>query len=138
MNEKIHRICTRLKESFTYGQYSRHAINAVSREIVSSDERKRNEKNTEKQKPVWEASPNVNFTVPHDFNFNDIVCCVRQSFKPKGNLERLSEKFIQTAMEGDVLKIAEILRKGDIHPDVTDSTGFSAMLAAAVSRPFLS
>lgn len=132
MNEKLYKICTRLKNSFTYDRYSKHAINAA-RDVVSPDKRKRKEKYTNEQKRLWDAGKEITETIPEGFNFKDIVNCSRQSFKAKGNLEKLSEELIHKAIEGDVIGTAQILRKGDIHPDVTDATGFSAMLAAAVS-----
>ena len=130
----MHRICSRLNCSFTFKQYSHHAINAGSRAITSFSDQKPKEKNQNAEMPLWKADTDILATIPEDFNYKDLVCCVRQSFKSKGYLEELSENFIEAAIEGDVLTIAEILRKGDIHPDVTDSTGFSAMLAAAVSK----
>lgn len=133
LNEKIYKICTKLKCSFTYEQYSEHAINAATRDAISPDKGTMEDKDLDKQKPLWQVDQDLIGTIPTTFDYEDIIGCSRQSFKPKGHLERLSEKLIQMAVEGDVLSIAEILRRSEIHPDVTDATGFSAMLAAAVS-----
>ena len=89
------------------------------------------------QEPLWEPDAGILDTLPEDFKYNDLVCCARKSFQPKGLLEELSERLIYAASEGDVVSTIDILRRGDIHPDVTDSTGFSAMLAASVSKPRL-
>ena len=139
--EKIHRICTRIRGSFTYKQISQHAINAVLGKSSSSRGIQDKEKHPDERLPLWNADSAVTGTIPERFNYKDLVNSVRTSFKPKGHLEELSEKFIEAAIVGDVSSITEILREGSIHPDVTDSTGFSAMLAAAVStlifRPVL-
>ena len=102
--------------------------------IAVFNEQKHKEKSDNAETSLWKADTDILATIPESFKYKDLVCCVRKSFEPKGHLEKLSESFIQAAIEGDVSTIAEILRKGDIHPDVTDSTGFSAMLAAAVSK----
>ena len=138
LKEKIHRICTRLRGSFTYKQISHHAINAVLGNSSSLREIQSKEMHPDERLPLWSAESAVTDTIPERFSYKELVNSVRTSFKPKGYLEELSEKFIKAAIEGDVSLITEILRGGAIHPDVTDSTGFSAMLAAAVSTLFLS
>ncbi|XP_008292890.1 ankyrin repeat and MYND domain-containing protein 1 [Stegastes partitus] len=57
----------------------------------------------------------------------------RETFGPKGPLEVRSELLIQHASQGELQAVSQILRTGLIHPDVTDSQGHTALIAATVN-----
>lgn len=59
----------------------------------------------------------------------------RESFGPKGPLEVSSERLIQHASHGELQAVSQILQSGLVHPDVADSKGHTALIAATVT-PF--
>lgn len=56
----------------------------------------------------------------------------RESFGPKGPLEVRSELLIQHACRGELKAVSQILRTSLVHPDVADSQGHTALIAATV------
>lgn len=60
----------------------------------------------------------------------------RVTFGPKGPLEVSSERLIQCASRGDLQAVSEILQKDLVHPDVADSQGNTALIAATVRHSF--
>ncbi|XP_030290472.1 ankyrin repeat and MYND domain-containing protein 1 isoform X2 [Sparus aurata] len=57
----------------------------------------------------------------------------RERFGPKGPLEVSSELLIQHASQGELQAVSQILRSGLVHPDVADSQGHTALIAATVN-----
>ncbi|XP_076731994.1 ankyrin repeat and MYND domain-containing protein 1 isoform X2 [Maylandia zebra] len=57
----------------------------------------------------------------------------RDSFGPKGPLEVSSELLIQHSSKGDLHAVSQILRTGLVYPDVADSHGHTALIAATVN-----
>ncbi|XP_031138193.1 ankyrin repeat and MYND domain-containing protein 1 isoform X2 [Sander lucioperca] len=57
----------------------------------------------------------------------------RESFGPKGPLEVSSELLIQHASRGELQAVSQILQTGLVHPDVADSQGHTALIAATVN-----
>ncbi|KAK9519844.1 hypothetical protein VZT92_022547 [Zoarces viviparus] len=57
----------------------------------------------------------------------------RESFGPKGPLEVSSELLIQHASRGELQAVSKILQAGLVHPDVADSQGHTALIAATVN-----
>ncbi|XP_051232059.1 ankyrin repeat and MYND domain-containing protein 1 isoform X1 [Dicentrarchus labrax] len=57
----------------------------------------------------------------------------RESFGPKGPLEVSSELLIQHASRGELQAVSQILQTGLVHPDVADSKGHTALIAATVN-----
>ncbi|XP_029938420.1 ankyrin repeat and MYND domain-containing protein 1 [Salarias fasciatus] len=57
----------------------------------------------------------------------------RESFGPKGPLEVSSELMIQHASQGDLHALSQILQTGDVHPDVADASGHTALIAATIN-----
>ncbi|XP_031589653.2 ankyrin repeat and MYND domain-containing protein 1 isoform X1 [Oreochromis aureus] len=57
----------------------------------------------------------------------------RDSFGPKGPLEVSSELLIQHSSKGDLIAVSQILRTGLVYPDVADSHGHTALIAATVN-----
>eukprot|EP00795_Rhopilema_esculentum_P016516 gene16516-7938_t len=132
INEKIYRICSYLPHSFTYKNFSRHSINASPEKGRIPQEGKA-EKNRNNKKTIWKIDDEILLTLPKEFQYEDILNNRRSEFRPKGKLEIISEKFINCARKRDTLAIEQMLRSGDVHPDVTDATGFGAMMAASVN-----
>lgn len=65
-----------------------------------------------------------------------ILSLNRDSFGPKGPLEVHSELLIQHASRGELKAASQILRTRLVHPDVADSQGHTALIAATV-RPYV-
>ncbi|XP_066503535.1 ankyrin repeat and MYND domain-containing protein 1 [Hoplias malabaricus] len=57
----------------------------------------------------------------------------RTPFGPKGPLELSSEDLLRKASSGDLSAVQNLLREGKVHPDVCDSGGFTALIAATVN-----
>ncbi|XP_035509475.1 ankyrin repeat and MYND domain-containing protein 1 [Morone saxatilis] len=57
----------------------------------------------------------------------------RERFGPKGPLEVSSESLIQHATRGELQAVSQILQTGLVHPDVADSKGHTALIAATVN-----
>ena len=141
LNEKIVQTCLRLPIAFTFENFLQHSINSGEKQIDDSPrEEKKSKKKKKKKEPEspvpqvdWEMDDEILSLAPTNFQYRDIVLCLRDNFKPKGPLETMSEKLICASSEGDVVSVEVILRQGNVHPDVTDRTGFGALLAAVVS-----
>ncbi|KAK2835179.1 hypothetical protein Q5P01_015663 [Channa striata] len=70
---------------------------------------------------------NVNWEVA------SVLSLSRKGFRPKGPLEITSELLIQHAYRGELQAVSQILRTGLVHPDVADSQGHTALIAATVN-----
>ncbi|KAG9266579.1 ankyrin repeat and MYND domain-containing protein 1 [Astyanax mexicanus] len=62
-----------------------------------------------------------------------VLAMNREPFGPKGPLELSSERFIREASLGVPSAIRHLLKDGNIHPDVSDAGGFTALIAATVN-----
>ncbi|XP_044056560.1 ankyrin repeat and MYND domain-containing protein 1 isoform X2 [Siniperca chuatsi] len=62
-----------------------------------------------------------------------VLSLSRENFGPKGPLEVSSELLIQHASRGELQAVSQILQTGLVHPDVTDSQGHTAMIAATIN-----
>ncbi|XP_037106446.1 ankyrin repeat and MYND domain-containing protein 1-like isoform X2 [Syngnathus acus] len=68
-----------------------------------------------------------------DWDVAAIISMERDGFGPKGNLEITSELLIHQASVGKGAAILNILLDGLVHPDVADSQGHTALIAATVN-----
>ncbi|XP_071342600.1 ankyrin repeat and MYND domain-containing protein 1 [Trachinotus anak] len=57
----------------------------------------------------------------------------REGFGPRGPLEVSSEQMIEHASRGELQAVSQILQTGSVHPDVADSQGHTALIAATVN-----
>ncbi|XP_047230224.1 ankyrin repeat and MYND domain-containing protein 1 [Girardinichthys multiradiatus] len=57
----------------------------------------------------------------------------RDSFGPKGHLEVSSERIIQCSFRGELQAVSQILQTDLVYPDVADSQGQTALIAATVN-----
>ncbi|XP_030583500.1 ankyrin repeat and MYND domain-containing protein 1 isoform X2 [Archocentrus centrarchus] len=62
-----------------------------------------------------------------------ILSMNREGFGPKGPLEVSSELLIHHSSKGDLRTVSQILQTGLVHPDVADSHGHTALIAATVN-----
>ncbi|XP_063748384.1 ankyrin repeat and MYND domain-containing protein 1 isoform X2 [Eleginops maclovinus] len=68
-----------------------------------------------------------------DFDVAAVLSLNRDSSGPKGPLEVSSELLIQHASRGELQAVSQILRTGLVRPDVADSQGHTALIAATVN-----
>nr|XP_029138007.1 ankyrin repeat and MYND domain-containing protein 1 [Labrus bergylta] len=68
-----------------------------------------------------------------DWDVAAVLSLNRESFGPKGHLEASSKSLIQQASRGDLQAVLQILQTGLVHPDVADSQGHTALIAATVN-----
>lgn len=61
----------------------------------------------------------------------------RASFGPKGPSEVRSELLIQQASRGELQAVSQVLQTGLVHPDVADSQGHTALIAATVTNYYI-
>ena len=71
--------------------------------------------------------------VPDMFPYLDILEGIRGDRGPKGPMECSSEDLLRAAAAGDCIKVKSLLQSECVHVDVADKTGYTALLAAAVS-----
>ncbi|XP_041647460.1 ankyrin repeat and MYND domain-containing protein 1 [Cheilinus undulatus] len=75
----------------------------------------------------WKLAKNVDWDVAAVLSLN------REGFGPKGHLEVSSEKWIQHASKGNREAMVQMLLTRLIHPDVSDSQGHTALIAATIN-----
>ncbi|XP_062280837.1 ankyrin repeat and MYND domain-containing protein 1 [Scomber scombrus] len=68
-----------------------------------------------------------------DWDVAAVLALNRDSFGPKGPLEVSSEMLIQQATRGELQEVSQILQMSCVHPDVADSQGHTALIAATVN-----
>lgn len=81
-----------------------------------------------------ESDERMRRTIPESFPYLDIVDGMRGERGPKGPLECNSEELLQAATAGDCIKVHNLLQGGLVHVDVADKTGYTPLLASAVSK----
>ena len=136
--EKLVKLCSVMESAFLFEHYSEYNVNAGSN--LSGKVRRANS--------AWESvrnSPSVQercspkngrkllHQIPDSFPYLDIVEGMRGEKSGKGPIECSSEEFLQSAAAGDCIRILELIQSGSVHVDVADKTGYTALLAAAVS-----
>ncbi|XP_077440587.1 ankyrin repeat and MYND domain-containing protein 1-like [Vanacampus margaritifer] len=68
-----------------------------------------------------------------DWDVAEVLSLKKDGFSPKGPLEVASELLIQQASRGERQAVLNILLDGLVHPDVADSQGHTALIAAVVN-----
>ncbi|XP_069376525.1 ankyrin repeat and MYND domain-containing protein 1 [Paralichthys olivaceus] len=63
-----------------------------------------------------------------------VLSLSRGGFGPKGPLEEASEQLIRSASRGERRAVSQILRTGLVYPDVADSQGNTALMAATINN----
>lgn len=96
---------------------------------------------------VWNATPDMvalqKHVLKHSFGKSDITVSVddiikldRSKFGNCGPLEEQSQELLLAAGAGDSEKVETLLNSGKVHPDVSDCTGHTALIGAAVGAVF--
>ncbi|XP_069560809.1 ankyrin repeat and MYND domain-containing protein 1 [Brachyistius frenatus] len=67
------------------------------------------------------------------WNVAGVVSLNRDSFGPKGPVEVYSEQLFQHSAQGELQAVLKVLQTGLVHPDVADSQGHTALIAATVN-----
>lgn len=142
LGEKLIRLCTVMENTFVFQHFSNYFVNAGdnvpskvrransaladSRGIQKSSERNR--------KPEKVDANEIDYQIPKTFPLADINAGVRSTkHGAKGPCELSSEEYLLLSGQGDRMRVIELLEGGFVHVDVADKTGFTALLAAAVS-----
>ncbi|KAM7387688.1 hypothetical protein PAMP_023910 [Pampus punctatissimus] len=68
-----------------------------------------------------------------DWDIAAVLSLNRDGFGPKGPLEVSSELLLQQASRGGLQVVSQLLQMGFVHPDVADSQGHTALIAASVN-----
>ncbi|XP_067369143.1 ankyrin repeat and MYND domain-containing protein 1 [Channa argus] len=68
-----------------------------------------------------------------NWNVASVLALSRKGFGPKGPLEVTSERLIHHASRGELQAVSQILQTGLVHPDIADSQGHTALIAATVN-----
>ena len=133
------RICSVVEDAFLYSHLEHHRINSgdqISDKIKRSTSAKQNTQNLPEsflRNHAISENDNDIVNLPADFPYLDILKGIRNENTAKGYLESSSEKMLYAAKNGDYEQVKKILEEGLVTPDVTDKTGFSSLMAAAVS-----
>ncbi|XP_017275904.1 ankyrin repeat and MYND domain-containing protein 1 isoform X1 [Kryptolebias marmoratus] len=67
------------------------------------------------------------------WNVAAVLSMNRESFGPKGPSEVNSELLIQHSFRGEFQDVTRLIHKGLVHPDVEDSRGHTALIAATIN-----
>ena len=140
--EKLIKLCSVMESAFLFQHYSDYNVNAggnlskVVRRANSAWESIRNSPTIFEQE-----NPDVNtlpLGMPETFPYLDILEGIRGNRGAKGSVEQASQELLWYAAMGDSFKVRSLLQSGCIHVDVADKTGYTALLAAAVSSLYYS
>lgn len=148
LGEKLIRLCTVMENTFVFQHFSDYFVNAgenmpskiIRANSVLADARTINEVQERNQsfEDVYDKETNDLFSLDQQiretFPFADILDGVRNSsLGAKGPCELASEEFLQISSKGDCIRVIELLEQGFVLVDVSDKTGYTALLAASVS-----
>lgn len=132
------RVCSVIDDAFLYEHLKHHFINA-GLNIPTFIKDSNSARNSVRSTPdiVITNCHLTNIvgldTIPPQFGYRDIIDGIRTVRSSKGKLERSSEMLLNASSVGDLCGIRKILEEGLVSPNVMDKTGFSSLLAAAVS-----
>lgn len=71
------------------------------------------------------------------FGVEKILKCQRDGFQPPGPLEKASIQLLEASIAGNVETVEELMVSGQVHPDVSDKNGHTALIGATVSHILL-
>lgn len=111
----------------------------------SSDEKK----DKDEKVVAWNKTPSIIALQRHvykhrqrqgsvSYKIDKVLKGDRSEFKAKGPLELASESLIAAATKGDINTVEDLLTGRQVHPDVADTNGHTALLGATVSIPVFS
>lgn len=135
LEEKLIKLCSVMESAFLFQHFTEYNVNAgqnISGKIRRANSAWESVRNT----PVMDENLNNQFvknSIPSEFPYSDIMDGIRGGRGAKGRLEIQSEELLRCATAGECFAVNELLQGGDVHVDVADKTGYTALLAAAVS-----
>ena len=137
--EKLVKLCSVMESAFLFQHYSEYNVNAGSN--LSGKVRRANSawesvRNSPSLQDIDGDDTKVLAQVPDSFPYLDIIEGIRGNRSPKGPIECASEELLKSAAAGDCINVQELIQSGLVHVDVADKTGYTALLAAAVSSFF--
>ena len=99
------------------------------------------------QHQAWNLTPSIISMQRHilkhrraqssvSFDCEAILKCNRDGFGESGRLEQLSEELIEACALGDLKRVIDLLDNTPVQVDVSDRTGYTPLLAAAVCIPY--
>eukprot|EP00111_Clytia_hemisphaerica_P014460 TCONS_00042573-protein len=132
------RICSVMDDACLFDHLVHHKINSggqVCDEIRVSTASKSRKRYVPERFLQNHAIPtgNEDFIMPATFPYKDIIEGIRNSKTSKGYIETSSEAILNASKNGHYDDVKNILEEGLVNPDVSDKTGFSAIMAAAVN-----
>lgn len=130
-----------MDSAFLFQHYSNYNVNAgqnLSNRVIRANTARENVRNNTPSLQDFEGSSDMELSkvlsqIPSSFSYLDILEGVRGNKGSKGPVERVSEELLKSSAAGDCFKVRSLIESGKVHVDVADKTGYTALLAAAVS-----
>lgn len=130
-----------MDSAFLFQHYSNYNVNAgqnLSNRVIRANTARENVRNNTPSLQDFEGtndteSSKVLSQIPSSFSYLDILEGVRGNKGSKGPVERASEELLKSSAAGDCFKVRSLIESGKVNVDVADKTGYTALLAAAVS-----
>lgn len=130
-----------MDSAFLFQHYSNYNVNAgqnLSNRVIRANTARENVRNNTPSLQDFEGSSDMELSkvlsqIPSSFSYLDILEGVRGNKGSKGPVERASEELLKSSAAGDCFKVRSLIESGKVHVDVADKTGYTALLAAAVS-----
>ena len=128
-----------MDSAFLFQHYSNYNVNAgdnLSGKVKRANTAKESIRNSSPSLQDFEGFDNSKLLsqIPNSFSYSDILEGVRgNNAGPKGPVEQASEELLRASAVGDCIKVRSLIESGNVHVDVADKTGYTALLAASVS-----
>ena len=140
--ERLIKLCSVMDSAFLFQHYSNYNVNAgdnLSGKVKRANTAKESVRNSTPSLQDFEGIDNGKLLsqIPNSFSYSDIIEGVRGTKGPKGPVEQASEELLRASAAGDCIKVKSLIESGNVHVDVADKTGYTALLAASVSTDVL-
>jgi hypothetical protein len=127
-----------MESAFLFQHFTEYNVNAgqnLSSKVRRSNSAWESVRNKPSLVEIDESENNemIRSTIPKSFPLLDILDGIRGDRGPKGPLECNSEELLRFATTGDCIAVSSLLQSACVHVDVADKTGYTPLLAAAVS-----
>jgi len=135
LEEKLIKLCSVMESAFLFQHFTEYNVNAgqnLSGKVRRANSAWESIRNT----PLPDENQNNQLcknSIPKTFPYLDILDGIRGGRGTKGRLEINSEDLLRSATAGDCSAVNCLLQTGNVHVDVADKTGYTPLLAAAVS-----
>ena len=140
--ERLIKLCSVMDSAFLFQHYSNYNVNAgdnLSGKVKRANTAKESVRNSTPSLQDFEGIDNSKLLsqIPNSFSYSDILEGVRGNKGPKGPVEQASEELLRASAAGDCINVRSLIESGNVHVDVADKTGYTALLAASVSTDVL-